>query len=69
MDAVWVSDAMLCLDLSDGRSICTPLHFYPSLLNSSPATRDHYEIHGGTVYWATLRLRLSSSDLLVGRRK
>lgn len=69
VDAVWVTRTTLCFDLTDGRSISVPLEFYPILAAAPETTRNQYEIHLGTVYWAALGLKLTSADLLVGRRK
>ncbi len=69
VEAVWVTASVLHFDLADGRSIAVPLSFYPPLLEAATPERNHYEIHGGKVYWAALRFNLTSSDLLRGRRK
>jgi hypothetical protein len=69
VEAVWITAATLHFDLSDGRSIAVPLSFYPPLQTAQPPARNQYEIHGGTVYWAALAFKLTSSDLLQGRRK
>lgn len=69
IDAVWITRSSLHFDLCDGRSIGVPLEFYPPLLQASLPDRDQYEIHGGSVYWSALPFRLTSADLLSGRRK
>jgi len=69
VEAVWVSRSTITFDLEDGRSITAPLSFYPSLLACEEELRNQYEIHGASVYWSSLRLKLSSTDLLTGRRK
>ena len=69
VEAVWITASVLHFDLTDGRSISVPLGFYPPLLAAAAPDRNHYEIHGGTVYWSVLGFRLTSSDLLQGRRK
>jgi hypothetical protein len=69
VEAVWLTASVLHFDLADGRSISVPLSFYPPLLSAPGPVRDQYEIHGGSVYWSGLSFRLTSSDLLQGRRK
>ncbi len=69
VEAVWITRSMLSFELGDGRSISVPLEFYPPLLAANTATRNQYEIHAGSVYWAGLRLTLTSADLLMGRHK
>jgi len=69
VEAVWFSRTTLSFDLSDGRSISVPLSFYPPLLAASEDLRRGYEIHASTVYWDGLKLKLTASDLLSGRRK
>jgi Protein of unknown function (DUF2442) len=69
VDAVWLTRTTLTFDLSDGRSISVPLSFYAPLLAAPAETRQEYEIHGGSVYWSVLRLKLRAEDLLSGRKK
>ena len=69
VDAVWFTKSTLTFDLRDGRSISVPLAFYPPLLAATEAARLEYEIHGGTVFWSSVGLKLTSKDLLSGRRK
>ena len=68
-EAVWFTQTTLTFDLSDGRSISVPLSFYPALLSAPPSARLQYEIHGPSVHWSELRLTLSASHLLSGKRK
>lgn len=69
VEAVWITASVLHFDLADGRSISVPLSFYPPLQAAAAAVRNQYEIHGGSVYWAALGFKLTSLDLLQGRRK
>ncbi len=69
VDAVWITASVLHFDLADGRSISVPLGFYPPLQTAAAPARNQYEIHGGAVYWAALEFKLTSLDLLLGRRK
>jgi hypothetical protein len=69
VDAVWITASVLHFDLFDGRSISVPLGFYPPLQAAAASVRNQYEIHGGSVSWAAIGFKLTSSDLLQGRRK
>lgn len=69
VDAVWFTKSTLTFDLHDGRSISVPLSFYTPLLTATDAARLEYEIHGGSVFWSAVGLKLTSQDLLSGRRK
>jgi hypothetical protein len=69
VEAVWITSSVVHFDLADGRSIAVPLSFYPPLQTATTLVRNQYEIHGGTVYWAALGFKLTSMDLLQGRRK
>lgn len=69
IEAVWLTRSTLSFDLEDGRSITVPLSFYPPLLVADETLLNQYEIHGASVYWSALRLKLTASDLLAGRRK
>ncbi len=68
IDAVWITRQTLTYDLTDGRSISVPLSFYPALAASAENERNQYEVHGDTVYWSALRLKLKAGDLLSGRK-
>ena len=69
VEAVWVTRSTLCFDLTDGRSISVPLEFYPVLASAPEGAPNQYEIYKGTVYWASLGFKVTSADLLLGRRK
>ena len=69
VEAVWITATVLHFDLADGRCISVPLGFYPTLQTASTPERNQYEIHGGAVYWSELGFKLTSHDLLQGRRK
>lgn len=69
VEAVWFTQTTLTFDLRDGRSISVPLSFYPALLAAPESALLQHEIHGPSVYWSELRLKLSVTDLLTGKRK
>ncbi|OGQ08246.1 MAG: hypothetical protein A3G32_08900 [Deltaproteobacteria bacterium RIFCSPLOWO2_12_FULL_40_28] len=67
---VHFSDDMICLTLSDGREIKTPIEFYPRLAAASPAElRDFRFIGGGRgIHWEKLNEDLSVDSIIHGRR-
>lgn len=69
VEAVWFTQTTLTFDLRDGRSISVPLSFYPALFAAPESARLQHEIHGPSVYWSELRLKLSATDLLSGKKK
>ena len=64
---VWFEGDSLCLLLSDGRKIFTPINLYPSLLKASAMERK-FEIFGdGTsIYFESLDLYLSIQGVVRG---
>ena len=67
--AVEVTDDALIVHLDDGRTITTPLAWYPRLVFATPEERNHYEILGpGTgIHWPDLDEDLSVAGMLAGR--
>ena len=67
--SVTVSDDTLCVDLSDGRSICAPLAWYPRLVNACKTERDNWRLIGcgEGVHWENLDEDISVEGLLAGR--
>lgn len=60
----------LVVDLEDGRSISTPLAWYPRLWYGSPAERSHFEVigEGRYIHWPDLDEDLSVAGILAGVR-
>ena len=58
----------LCVDLADGRTISTPLDWYPSLALASAQDRDVWELTEFGVHWPRLDEDLSVFGMLAGRR-
>lgn len=65
----FVSD-MICLSLTDGREIRTPIEFYPRLATATPEQlRDFRLIGGGRgIHWDELDEDLSVDSIVLGRR-
>jgi hypothetical protein len=66
---VWFADDSICLQLADGREIKTPLAFYPSLKNATPAQLKKFRLIGlGTgIHWESLDEDLSVEGIVLGR--
>ncbi len=67
--AVEVTDDALIVHLDDGRTITTPLAWYPRLVFATPEERNNCEILGrGTgIHWPDLDEDLSVAGMLAGR--
>ena len=65
---VWFEPDYICLALSDGREIKTPLEFYPSLKKASAKHRRNFRIIGlGTgIHWPDLDEDLSVEGIVLG---
>jgi hypothetical protein len=62
-------DTMLFVDLVDGRTIGTPIRWYPRLLNATPTQRAKWELMGAGrgVHWPEIDEDLSVEGMLAGR--
>jgi len=62
-------DEQMIVDLVDGRRICVPLGFYPTLLNATDQQRGAWELIGPGVGvdWPKLDLQLSVRGIVQGR--
>ena len=68
--SVRVSEEVLTVDLTDGRSISVPVSWYPRLVHGTPKERNNWELLGGGIgiHWPDLDEDISVQGLLVGRR-
>jgi hypothetical protein len=64
------TDNFICLTLTDGREVRTPLKFYPRLEKADPNTRKNFKLIGeGTgIHWPTLDEDLSVEGIVLGRK-
>jgi hypothetical protein len=64
-----VTKDTIIVRLDDGRTITTPLAWYPRLVHGSPQERQHFLIIGGGqgVHWPDLDEDLSIAGMLAGR--
>ena len=58
---------LMWLDLSDGRVLGVPLHWFPRLLNGTTAERKACRISPYGLHWEALDEDISISGLLAGR--
>lgn len=67
---VIVTDDMLTVDLSDGRTISVPLAWFPRLAHGTAAERAKWTLIGGGegIRWPDLDEDISVESLLAGRR-
>ncbi len=67
---VSVTEAVLAVQLSDGRDISVPLSWYPRLVHATPEERVHWELIGGGqgIHWPDLDEDISVEMLLAGRK-
>ena len=59
---------MMWIELNDGRTLGTPLVYFPRLLNASKQQRECYEISGGGIglHWEELDEDIHVGYLLMG---
>ena len=57
----------LVLRLADGRTIATPIAWYPRLASATPAQRVNVELSALGVHWPDLDEDLSVAGMLAGR--
>ena len=66
---VRVSEDVLGVDLSDGRSISVPLTWYPRLMAATVEERENWRLigNGEGIHWEDLDEDISVEGLLAGR--
>lgn len=67
--SVRFTDDELIVKLRDGRSIATPIFWYPRLRDATQAQRDNWVINGAAwgIHWPDLDEDLSVEGMLDGR--
>jgi hypothetical protein len=67
---VSVTDDVLTVELSDGRSISVPLAWFPRLTFATPKERSNWRLigKGEGIHWDDLDEDISVEGLLAGRR-
>ena len=66
---VTVTEAVLSVDLSDGRTITVPLSWYPRLDHATPAERAKWELIGAGhgIHWPDIDEDISVQGLISGK--
>ena len=66
--AVRIDDDVLTVDLADGRTVSTPLAWYPRLLHATPEQRTDFLISaaGFGIHWPDVDEDLSVQGMLAG---
>ena len=67
--AVYCDEEKLHVSLADGRTISTPLSWYPRLLRATPAQRANWRPIGtsGGIHWPDIDEDLHVEGMLAGR--
>jgi hypothetical protein len=63
---VEITDAELVVRLEDGRTIATPLVWYPTLLNATPEQRRNFVLGSVGIHWPDIDEDLSVAGMLAG---
>lgn len=66
--AVWCTDSELVVTLIDGRTISTPLWWYPRLMNATPPQRANLEIGRFGIHWPEIDEDIELLGLLEGAK-
>lgn len=68
--SVSFTEDMICLILSDGREVKTPLEFYPLLAKATEAQLQNYRLigDGSGIHWNDLGEDLSVESIVLGRK-
>lgn len=66
---VRVTDEVLLVELTDGRTLTVPITWYPRLEHGSPAERSNWELIAGGrgIHWPELDEDISVEGLLAGQ--
>ncbi len=66
---VQVTDEALIVDLSDGRTVSTPLAWFPRLMHGTPEERNKWRLigEGEGIHWPALDEDISVENLILGK--
>lgn len=65
---VAVDDDSLTVDLADGRTIVTPILWYPRLAYATDCERQTFKVSRNVVFWPNLDEEISVRSMLLGRK-
>jgi hypothetical protein len=66
--AARVTDDLLIVELEDGRTISSPIAWYPRLLHAKRKHRNKIEVSGQGLHWPALDEDLSVRGIILGRK-
>jgi hypothetical protein len=68
--SVLVTEASLCVELSDGRTLSVPLAWFPRLLHGTAAECQNWRLigEGEGIHWPNLDEDISVRNLVLGKR-
>jgi len=69
VDNVSLTEDALSVDLSDGRTICVPLSWFPRLLHATKEERKNWRLiaNGHGIHWEDIDEDISVEGLLAGK--
>ena len=67
IQTVAVDEDSLTVDLKDGRTMITPLLWYPRLCYATEEERQSFQILRNVIYWPALDEEISVRSMLLGR--
>lgn len=65
---VMIDDDSLTVDLTDGRTIITPILWYPRLAYATDCERQTFVIRHNVIFWSELDEEISVRSMLLGRK-
>jgi hypothetical protein len=67
---VWFEDDFICVELTDGRQVKTPIALYPRLANATQAQRENFQMTGRGLglHWPDLDKDLTVKGIALGRK-
>ena len=67
---VWFEEDFICVELTDGRQVKTPLAFYPRLANATQAQRENFQMTGRGLglHWPDVDEDLTVKGIALGRK-
>jgi Protein of unknown function (DUF2442) len=68
-ESVTITDDVLTVELSDGRTLSVTLAWFPRLLHATPEERDHWRFigKGQGMHWEDIDEDISIENLLAGK--
>lgn len=68
IDEVIIDDDSLTVELRDGRTVVTPILWYPRLAYATGEERQNFETRRNVIFWPELDEEVSVRGMLLGRK-